>query len=82
MQCFVFIGFWLNALNKVCGSHKLRYIHILFYDIKYVNTLFWYVLSFVLKKAVTNKWLNGTTKIVRTLNYIKCSSYLFEWGII
>lgn len=37
------LGFWLNAWKKLCGEHKLKILHVLFYDIKYISSaLLWF----------------------------------------
>ncbi len=60
------MGFWLNPLNKVCGSHKVKILSR-FIDIKHTSytplVIFFKLLRF-LKNTVANKLLNGTTGAV------------------
>ncbi len=61
------MGFWLNPLNKVRGSHKLKILsHFIVrhekHQLHYTPDLF-LVVTF-LKKTVANKLLNGTTGAV------------------
>ncbi len=61
------MGFWLNPLNKVRGSHKLKILshfvlrhktHQLHHTCDFLKLLC------LLKKTVANKLLNGTTGAV------------------
>ncbi len=71
------MGFWLNPLNKVRGSHKLkkrsRFIlrhktHQLHHTCDFFKMLHFF------KKTVTNNLLNRTTGAVETLNAITPNS--------
>ncbi len=61
------MGFWLNPLNKVRGSHKVKIFSRFILQHKtqqlYPNRDF-FKLLFFLKKTVANKLLNGTTGAV------------------
>ncbi len=61
------MGFWLNPLNKVRGSHKLKILShcILRYKTHQLHHTrdFFNMLRF-LKKTVANKLLNSTTGAV------------------
>ncbi len=62
------MGFWLNPLNKVCGSHKLKILSrfILRHKTHQLHpTRDFFKLLHFLKKTVVNKLLNGTTGAVR-----------------
>ncbi len=70
------MGFWLNPLNKVRGSHKLKILsrfilrhktHQLHHTRDFIKLLRF------LKKTVANKLLNGTTGAI-TLNVITPNS--------
>ncbi len=61
------MGFWLNPLNKVCGSHKLKILSrfILLHKTHQLDhTRDFFKLLCLLKKTVANKLLNGTTGAV------------------
>ncbi len=64
---FFLMGFWLNPLNKVCGSHKLKILSrfILRHKTHQLHHThdFFKLLRF-LKNTVANKLLNGTTGAV------------------
>ncbi len=60
------MGFWINPLNKVCGSHKLKILSrfILRHKTHQLQpTRDFFKLFRFLKKTVANK-LNGTTGAV------------------
>ncbi len=61
------MGFWLNPLNKVRGSHMLKILSSFILRHKthqlYPTRDFFKLLSF-LKNTVANKLLNGTTGAV------------------
>ncbi len=61
------MGFWLNPLNKVCGSHRLKILSRFIlrhktHQLHSTRDLF-KLLNF-LKMKVANKLLNGTTGAV------------------
>ncbi len=59
-----FVGFWLNPLNKVRGSHKLKILSrfILWHKThKLHHTSDFFKLLRFLKKTLASKLLNGTT---------------------
>ncbi len=61
------MGFWLNPLNKVCGSHKLKTLSrfILRHKTHQLHpTCDFFKLLRFLKMTVANKLLNGTTGAV------------------
>ncbi len=61
------MGFWLNPLNNVRGSHKLKILSrfILRHKTHQLhNTRDFFKLLRFLKKTVANKLLNGTTGAV------------------
>ncbi len=61
---FFLMGFWLNPLNKVRGSHKLKILShfILRHKTHQLHhTRDFYKLLRFLKKTIANKLLNGTT---------------------
>ncbi len=65
-QCFYFL-FWLNPLNKIRGSHKLKIIlrFILRHKTHQLHhTRDFFKLLHFLKKTVADKLLNGTTGAV------------------
>ncbi len=64
------MGFWVNARNTVCGKHKIKiFEHITHqHKIHQLHTTHDFKLLCVLKIAVANKQLNGTTEAVGTLN--------------
>ncbi len=61
------MGFWLNPLNKVHGSHKLKILSRFIQRRKthqLHHTCDFFKLLRFLKKMVANKLLNGTTGAV------------------
>ena len=48
--------------KKVCGYHRIRYLHVLLHDINYIIKMFHNLIRVLmcLKKGITNKWLMGT----------------------
>ncbi len=61
------MGFWLNPLNKVCGSHKLKILSrfILRHKTHHTRDFFFKLLHFFKKFA--KKLLNRTTGTVRDI---------------
>ncbi len=73
------MGFWLNPLNKVHGSHKLKILSrfiIRHKTHKLLLTRDFFKLIRFLKKTVANKLLNGTNlqALSETLNVITPNS--------
>ncbi len=56
------MGFWLNPLNKVCGSHKLKILSVYPHKTHQLHhTHDFFKRLRLLKKTVANKLLKGTT---------------------
>ncbi len=66
------MGFWLNPLNKVRGSHKLKILSrfILWHKThQLLHTRDFFKLLRFLKKTVAKKLINGTTGAVGDIQH-------------
>ncbi len=67
------MGFWLNPLNKVRGSHKLKMLSRFIlqhktHQLHHTLVIFFKQVRF-LNKTVANKLLNGTTGAVGDIKH-------------
>ncbi len=73
------MGFWLNPLNKVHGSHKLKILSrfILWHKTHQLHHTrdFLKLLRF-LKKTAANKLLNGTTGAVGDIKHHHAEQFI------
>ncbi len=76
---FFFMGFSLNPLNKVCGSHKLKILSRFIVRHKthqlHKTQDFFKLLRF-LKQTVANKLLNGTKGAVGDIQHHHAKQFI------
>ncbi len=73
------MGFWLNPLNKVRGSHKLKILSRFILRHKphqLAHTRDFLKLLRFLKKTVANKLLNGTTGAVWDIQHHHAKQFI------
>lgn len=63
--------------TRSVDNTRSSYFNVSFYNIKYICNIVLVIFKFlfVLKKAVTNKQLNGPTEVVNTVSQLKWLCY-------